>query len=429
MESVHHIDIQGQQQQAGWQAPQEDLIPKPTEQKGVLFWTLMEVFTIACAIASIASSSSGFATITKAKQSMDDVTNNWVLAPITNVQIVAASASCSTGYSQDGTVMKWPGVTGGCGCPSGASGGVVSSRAACQSNQTAAGCSSSSSRSAVSLSSWKGSKICFSKQGSAPAASLKGSGTLRPMPETGKACPSSFHICGSGTYDSSMATCAPNSETDLPWPTSSSTTGCPLTFVSSTNSLSAAGAASATFSVQQQVGFFTGNGFDPTYQNQMVYRAAGSDVVAMSLPIVALSPAFVQNAPSGLCYKGNDESSYAGTTSLWSTSNSYPGKCDQTDPRWKQFDTISETNLLWENFAQHADCLALGLSVAQLQDTSPGGTSPDYFASGKKCGTTFTAISGTTTTTFPCQNAAGDANKACGASDTVCQDTFYQSKW
>ena len=354
---------------------------------------------------------------------MGEITTNWDTKPLTGVTVVTWGQSCPAGYSADGTVMEWPGKSEECGCQSGAKykgKTQSSSTSSCNFNQTNASpsCVDSGGINSVSLAKWKGASLCFSRTGS-----VSGS-TSRPLPP----CSSGYHACGTGTYDADRAVCAPDTETSLKWPTSAASTGCPLTILTTDKSISNSvwdsSVASSSFtsgsSSAYQVGTFPG---DPSgnYINEGIYAAAGSDVVKKQLPIVELISAFAQNGNNGPCYKGNDMRAFGGKSSA-SGKNLYPASCKTVDTRWVQYDTMSDSELLYENFALQSSCSSLSLSAADLTSTV---NSPDYFTSGIKCGVP-NPNAGGNGLTYPCNNG-GNSGASCDAGDSRCFDAFFQS--
>jgi hypothetical protein len=210
----------------------------------------------------------------------------------------------------------------------------------------------------VSLSSWKNSKVCFKRGGTAANPS-------RPVPP----CSSGYHACGTGTYDANRAVCEPDAETETPWPTSSSSTGCPLTLLTSDDSMAAAWPSASLSGLSFGANQLSKTFFGQTYTGTNVYAAAGSDVVSMQLPIVDLTVAFIQNAPEGPCFgiKAQDETMYNGPSSL-SGLNNYPSSCRETDKRWVQYDQVSESDL---EPLPIATLLRLDCSTTQVSKLEP----------------------------------------------------------
>jgi len=384
-------------------------------------WNCMEVSTIVFGIIGIITAWSAVAKLRLAESQLMDIEDNWKKVPYTSVKLVPSTASCPDGYLNS-PVLTWPGSSPGCGCPALAQyGGNIqkSGSGSCNTNQTSAGCVAGSSALSVDLSSWKGTKLCFSTTGAEASATFSGfnQGVVRPNPP----CPSGFHTCGVGDYDNDRTTCAPDAETSFAWPDASSSKGCPLTLISSTKALVGGTVQASQFSSQQTIGSFIGTSVSGiVYSAQKLFAAAGEDIVSNSLPIVELAPAF-----SPPCAPGDTQNmKYNGTSSVSSGQNNYPSGCNTSpDARWKNWDSITESDLLYENFALQEVCKSemsrLNFNISDLASSSK---SPDYFTSKLICGST--------PYNFPCATTSGGASSCnkCGASDKVCLDAFCQSK-
>lgn len=387
-------------------------------------WNVMELSTIAMGLIAIGTSAHALSKTFYAKSELGDLLDNWKAAPYTNAVLVASGSSCPTGYESKGPwTLTWPGSSDSCGCPSNAidkySNSQISSSTACNSNQTDAGCKAGASADSVTLNAWKGMTYCFQTDKSQASATFPGEwgkGNVRPTP----GCPSGYHACGNGTYDNDMATCAPDAETNFPWPHALSTRGCPLSLLSTTPVEPSA--IVTRYTPQQTIGAFVGTSVSGVkYYQQSFYAAAGADVVAQ-LPIVELTPAFYPPCFSSDNFVG----AYNGTSDVIK-GQVYPNDCEKgADPRWNVWDTIDESDLLYENFFLTAECkqamIDANLTKAQLVSSQ---FSPDYFTSSIKCGT---SVPGTT---IPAQFAcspSGDSTKVCDSNDVVCQNTFYQSE-
>lgn len=263
----------------------------------------------------------------------------------------------------------------------------------------------------MSLKSWRGSQVCTTNAGS-QATILGSSSTPRPNPP----CPSGYHACGQGTYDANYATCAPDSETGLPWPTAASPTGCPLTYLGSNSTVSnTADLTAAKFGTNQ----VRSTPFAAT--GGMIFAAAGLDLVK-GLPVVELTTAFVDlknfkgpcfaDATNVGLFTASDQGAYAGAGDA--QDNKYHSACTTQDKRWMDFDTYSEASLLQENFKASAVCT--GMTVLEIQNS-------DYFASNIKC----TNSAAKTGQKCLSTSWSGASTVACG-SDVTCQMTFYQSQ-
>ena len=89
-------------------------------------------------------------------------------------------------------------------------------------------------------------------------------------------------------------------------------------------------------------------------QATRLYYDVMEKVIDRAGPIIDITIGFVHSVKYGPCFYGPSQRKYDGQVSY--TSDSYPGKCKQTDTRYKLFDIIDETDLLAENFLKDPRC-------------------------------------------------------------------------
>ncbi len=384
-----------------------------------------EIMVIVLALASIAGTSSSYSLMAKSAAYVEPILQNWQTKPVGYMVFAYPNGSCPAGTISDRTEMEWPGADSlGCACPND-SGMTSLEGSACDSNRLAAGCIDSTAMVSITMNVWRGTKICLNRTGEAVATFLDDDSTfVRPIPdaEVPHQCADGYRRCGRTNMDEWRATCTP--EDDV----------CPLTFAGSDKMIGAYGATAASFEANS-----FSRALQPFYNqssdNETLYVAESSLVVAQQLPLVQFLVSFMQDGSRvegydayGPClnyladYTENEQASYDGTAVHATRGdprklrNQYPDSCDRIDPRWIAYDHQDETSLLIENVLNHEYCD--GYNNTRASQTN-------YWYSGDKCSTdTSEDIA------KQCIHGYDDSAplKSCSDADFVCQDNFYQSK-
>ena len=268
---------------------------------------------IAMAISSIITAVTAYNLLKDAAVDVNGVINNWRTVPLTHVTGMRYNESCPAGWEDLPTTTNWPGADlGGCACRANAlhtdDTPLNSSYSACNENQTEPLCYQDPSVPSISLSSWEGTKFCFRRTGEPAVIWDSGDYDPRPNPTDTETCPSGYHQCGTGTYDSTRAICYPTGVI------------CPFTHAEEGSSAS----------LNESIPYEDSSGF-------LNLDRETSD----QLPLVNVKIA-IDGGSRGVCY-GQDknlQNSYDGKAqwgSNFEISNQYPDSCGRVDTRFYLF--------------------------------------------------------------------------------------------
>jgi len=273
-----------------------------------------QVFFICLAISSIITAVAAFNLLKDAAVDVNDIIKNWRTVPLTHVTGMRYNESCPAGWEDLPTTTYWPGSkSGGCACPLNAfsiqdvetDGYQNSTYTSCDGNQTIGGCKQDPSIDGFNLRSWEGTKFCYKRSGEAAVTWDGPDYDVRPNPAS---CPSGYHQCGTGTYDSTRAICYPTGVI------------CPFTHAEEGSSAS----------LNESIPYEDSSGF-------LNLDRETSD----QLPLVNVKIA-IDGGSRGVCY-GQDknlQNSYDGKAqwgSNFEISNQYPDSCGRVDTRFYLF--------------------------------------------------------------------------------------------
>ena len=352
------------------------------------FIVMSQLCMVGFAIASVWGAVTAYNTLNDAFADFNGILVNWGRVPIVGFAVVDGASACPSGYSKV-SVFDWPGAsTGDCACESGAmydGEDYYSSSSSCSTNQTKAGCEEDPSIAAVDLDLWRGGALCYLRAGEA----YYDGKTVRPTPGGEGDCPSGYHFCGvAGKFDSTRGTCQLVGE------------ACPAT------------------SVHVMVDGETTPAPTPGWANRTEaldggHMSAGAAYAWASredglLPIVEVEVTFAGNK-RGPCYSGDEQTSYASTSSKYTYDNDVPSQCDKSDDRYALLDSLTESKVLYDNFLDDGRCTS-------CSDCS------DYIATSYECGSN-------PGTDSDCQlyNKVNNGFN-CRSLDSTCENVLYQSK-
>ena len=410
----------------------------------------MALFVVASCTASFSAAAVSYFRMSAAVSEVGEVVDNWAKVPIVDIKLVSVGATCPAGYDAmnggSGEVLEFPEPdTLGCGCPTGAEYEGISQESdgfTCSTNQTAAGCFDAFRTSAFSMNSYRQSKICIKREGEAV---LDRSLISRPEPDPDTyLCPDGYTRCGPSNNDQSGSTCSPDNS-------DGTNSICPLTFIATSNTFDyyeyppavfttnnepLESGTQATFvkttaesGVEPRLHFERSNTHpDTTSKIGKVWDGNGPIDGAMPVVEIMASVMDPNSSPDGVCFAAglgfgdNDErdkfeSAYFINNDPTEPKSYSPESCEHPDKRWFPIDTIGARDFLDENFVLHPYCVVSGssLSVNDAQDT-------DYFDNNNiKC-------SSSSNTAKQCATSPTGYLEPCPGGDSICENTFYQSK-
>lgn len=363
---------------------------------------IREISTFICAAVSVAAAISSYQQLRFAATDVQSVIASWQVTPISSVLLVPYPSVCPANFSTLST-LQWPGSSSlGCGCPAGAQYQGVSysslASSSCSSLHLLAGCvaNAPSGLSGVALDAFRGSRVCYQRGLASYVQTAE--------PSAAGACPGGFHKCGSsnGTYSSDRSQCVPDALGQ----------GCPVTWLGTdfflSQSLRSQGSSVLALPTLPKLKYKSGTTLH--MQRQSV------NAVKLQTPLIDLVINLQQSADQrGPCYRGPSQAAYSGPgVGL----PAHPAPCTSIDSRWVPLDLYTEEELLQENFDASGQAKARCPSYSSLKAAA----ATDFFKNGVRCNNTATAKD------TRCESGLSSAAVSCAAGDTVCQETFYQSK-
>ena len=227
-----------------------------------------------------------------------------------------------------------------------------------------------------------------------------------PYPDDQGNCPSGFHKCGSGNFDSDRAFCA-----------SDNTAGCPVTWLGSTNTLSLFGVSAGTLS----------NGIaaaDSSGQNYYVQKGNDQGVGLpgwSALPLVDIDSYFQLSGTQGPCY-GNDQpqDEFPGVEILnaGGFKVAMPQECPTADARWMPSNQWDLPTWWTSNLPLHTACSSMPASGTT-------GSQPNIFAPNPSIsGTSHCLNSGSSPASSVC---ASNQPYVSGCTDDLCKMAYEQT--
>ena len=302
---------------------------------------------------------------------VQDITRLWKNQPIVSIYVSTNTQEeevCALGF--DALPLSnaaFPGTsTASCGCTQNPY-GYSSSIAPCFAQGEHSGyCMPLKALPPVESLSWRGSTLRVKRAGH-PAATYKGHYAGRAHPNKHGHCPSGFKKCGDGRNQDEGAICFPVDAE------------CPVTNII----------------VLPNTDFPPANeGWEPagTFLNDnhtLYFRREHIGELPIMNVTVALTEFACEHNTRGQCFRGEIQSPgliQGSKTSLWSYYSALPPACEDTDPRYKLADQISQEEGYLKS-VQVTEPACAGFQLFSLDDPRYNQSSdPDYLNNGVKCG-------------------------------------------